>query len=31
MVMANDRQKRAEQSYHEPPPARPDDRTRRLR
>ena len=30
MVMANDRQKR-EQAYYEQPPARPDDRTRRLR
>jgi hypothetical protein len=31
MVMASDRQKRAEQAYYEQPPARPDDRTRRLR
>jgi cytochrome c oxidase subunit IV len=30
MVMANDRQKRAEQAYYEQPPVRPDDRTRRL-
>jgi cytochrome c oxidase subunit IV len=33
MVMASDREKRAQQAYYDQqqPPARPDDRTRRLR
>jgi len=35
MVMASDREKRAQQAYYDqqqpPPPAQPDDRTRRLR
>ena len=33
MVIASDREKRAQQAYYDqqPPPAQPDDRTRRLR